>query len=555
MNHSDLPTQALETLILSAERLRGLSLATAETEPLLDYAMLIALRQRLAEDRPTFAGFIGCTGSGKSTLFNSLCGQSACLTGWKAHNTAGPVLLLSEEFGLRILELEQTLAPLFLPRWKRETSPLRQTIAVTGKAGAVHWIFTSNPAWKKIVLIDLPDINTTRARHDHLLAMTLLPWLDTVIFVVDEETLYHRDYEEPVALAKMYQQRRICVLNHRGRDRVVLDHPDLQGVRNFFGVDTIHVLPDLGDKALFDNEPAFLRFRDDLQMTGNHAPNRPLLTRMAPLAAKVVSENAHRRRALSELESQTERIARERLSKEKMIPIHRLLNDEALQVLDHLGLKRFSVGNLLSFFRRVTKTGALKRSFTIAFGNHREESIYQLIRLDSAKLNEEFNARLSDHREAIHHALLAHPEARFLGQGSVASSNLAGTPLSEKTLQKAIDSFEEECRSLIASDTLSASWKNDPLLTVGMLAALAADVLTLPGFGSWVLVPSVFQYIPLGKFEKTKRGFQQRIRDILREALMDDIHCIQAIRRAWTLDRTDPLWKALKTLAGTEERA
>ncbi len=553
MNHSDLPTQALETLILSAERLRRLSLASSETEPLLDYAMLIALRQRLTEDRPTFAGFIGCTGSGKSTLFNSLCGQSACLTGWKAHNTAGPVLLLSEEFGQRIRELEQTFAPLFFPRWKREISLLTQTTSEAGRAGAVHWIFTTNPAWKKIVLIDLPDINTTRARNDHLLAMTLLPWLDTVIFVVDEETLYHRDYEGPVALAKTYQQRRICVLNHRGRDRVVLEHPDLQGVRNFFGVDTIHVLPDLGDKILFDSEPAFLRFRDDLQVTGNHAPNRPILIRMAPLAAKVISENTHRQRILSELETHTERIARERLSKEKTIPIHRLLNDEALQVLDHLGLKRFSVSNLLSFFKRVTKTGSLKRSFAMAFGNHREEAIYQLIRLDSTKLNEEFNARLSDHREAIHHALLTHPEARFLGQGS-ASSTAMGAPIPEKALQEAIDSFEEECRSLIASDTLSASWKNDPLLTAGMLAALAADVLTLPGFGSWVLVPSVFQYIPLGKFEKTKRSFQQRIRDIIREALMDDIHHIQAIRRTWTLDSNDPLWKALKNLAGTEER-
>ena len=322
-------------------------------------------------------------------------------------------MLLSDRFKCVLEGVERDLAPLFLPRWKRVHSTLSNTKSEAGTPEALHWILTSEPAWEKTVLFDLPDINTTRSRYDNLLAYALMPWLDVVVFVVDEETLYHRDYEEPVALSKSLRQRRICILNNRGRDRIELDHPDFQGVREFFGVDAIHVLPDLGDKQHFDCEPAFQRFRDDLLLTKAHAPTRPVEERAAPNAQSLVRENVRRRTTLVELEERAERVIHERLASEKPLPIHRILNNDAIQVLEHLGLKRFSVSNLLQFFKRVASTGALRRSFKMSFGNQRDETVSSLLRLDGGKLKDEIAARLSDHREAIRQALLNHPDARL----------------------------------------------------------------------------------------------------------------------------------------------
>ena len=548
------PIQTWETVVLSAEKLRSMRFSEEDVEPVLDLSTLVVFRNRFGEKRPTLVGFIGCTGSGKSTIFNSLCGQPACITGWKAHNTAGPVMLLSDRFHRTIQDVEQSFAPILFPQWKRECFPISQVSSEAGKPGTLCGLLTPEPSWDKIVLFDLPDINTTRARYEKLLAIELMPWLDTVVFVVDEETLYHRDYEEPVAFVKTMQQRRLCVLNHRGRDRVELNHPDLQGVRDFFGVDTLHVLPDLGSKPLFDREPAFQRFRDDLFLSDNRAPNRPLLDRMAPKARRLIDENGRRQKVMQELLERADQLVRDRVSSEKPVSIHRVLNDDALHVLEHLGLKRFSISNLIQFFKRITTTGALKQSFQIAFANHRENTVTQLLRLDVQKLEEEIIARLSDHREAIRTSLSSHPEARLFGESGlpVTTEGMQRYAYTED-LKNAVDVFQDECQALIASDTLSASLMNDPLLAVGVIIALVVDVLTIHGFGSWLFVPSIFKYIPLGKFEKTKRVFQQKMRDIIRESLMEDIHRLQSARRSITLEPGDPLLKALRSIAGYDE--
>jgi len=555
MNNNKSDQSALETIALSAERLKSLSMPTKDVEQLLDMVMLAACRERLGEDRPTLVGFIGCTGTGKSTIFNSLLGKAACITGWKAHNTAGPVLLSSEQFVQSVRDIEDSFVPVFLTGWQRDIISLDQASSEAGAPGSIRWLLTSNGEWSKTVLFDLPDINTTRSLNDNLLALTLLPWLDTVVFVVDEETLYHRDYEAPVALSKKFQQRRLCVINNRGRDRIELDHPDLKNVKTFFGVDTIHVLPDMGSKLHFDNEIEFLRFRDDLALSGNHAPVGPIKKKMAPAANKIVEENERRSRVLYDLERQVEKVIQEQLTNEKPISIQSVLNEEAQQVLEHLGLKRFSISNMMRFFKRVTSTGALRRSFKMAFGNQRDDVVSQLLRLDKAKLDQEVISRLSDHRETIRYTIQKNPDSSLFKE-TLASYGLdeqETEPQYAVDIQKIVETFEQNCRDLISSDTISASLKNEPFLVVVVAAVLIADVLTIPGFGSWVFVPSIFKFLPLGKFEKTKRSFQQQVRDVIRETLMNDIHRLQNARRAISLETKDPLLNALKTCADNYE--
>ncbi|HXK92343.1 MAG TPA: hypothetical protein PKV38_01565, partial [bacterium] len=211
---------------MSSGQLRSLLLDNSSIEALLDLAALATLRNRLGKNRPVFMGFIGCSGTGKSTICNSLLGMDLCYTGWQAHNTLGPVVVGPPDFFARLHDLERKMAPLFFPSYKRELAPRSPAQAEKGRPDVIRIIPVDDPSMRNMVIFDLPDINTTLAWDENLVALALQPWLDVVVFVVDEETLYHRGYEPPVQMAKQLNQRRICVLNNRGRDRIDLNHPD-----------------------------------------------------------------------------------------------------------------------------------------------------------------------------------------------------------------------------------------------------------------------------------------------------------------------------------------
>ena len=97
---------AIRTLVVMAKRLRGFSFSKEAEKPLPDLVSLVTFRQLLGENRPPLIGFIGCTGSGKSTLFNSLAGRTISATGWRVHNTRGPVIFTQAAMLDRLKELE-----------------------------------------------------------------------------------------------------------------------------------------------------------------------------------------------------------------------------------------------------------------------------------------------------------------------------------------------------------------------------------------------------------------------------------------------------------------
>jgi len=548
--------QALEILALSAESLRPLSFDAATAGPLLDLAALATLRNRLGKKRPAFLGFIGCSGTGKSTICNSLLGEDLCYTGWRAHNTTGPVVIGPSSFFAQLQDLERLMAPLFFPSYKRESMSRGQAQPEKGHPDVMRWVSWNDPAWENLVIFDLPDINTTLAWEENLVALALQPWLDLVVFVVDEETLYHRGYEPPVNMAKQLNQRRICVLNNRGRDRVDLNHPDLLAAREFFGVESIQVLPLIQPGAFFRREPEFLRLKELIQKSAPyHAPVRPLAGRAATLARALLEENERRTQILLDLEERVSQEVQAAVSRYKPIPINRILSEEANQVLEHLGLKRFTISNLYNFLRRAAATGALQRNFQLAFGNNRDKVVSQLLHLDLEKLHHEVTGRLSDRWEAVSHVLRGHPDARLLWDLIPELKSMAGAPcrLPGDALDERVRRFERQCRELIETDSLSSSVLNDPLMVFAVVLILLADVWTIPGFGSWVIVPSVFQYLPLGKFETVKRDFQHALRDLIRDTLAQRSAGVQSARRRVVLGESDPLLAALRTCADYHE--
>jgi len=593
-------TDAVQTLALSAETLRELSPSFPGMEALLEWVSLITFRKKMGEDRPLLVGFIGCTGTGKSTLFNSLVGWEISITGWTAHNTGGPLLFVSDEFLEHLSAVEKNFGVLLFPALKRESvtidpaactavgrnseasstssdgfSPLvgspGAAILVTVKP-AVGTTSGDNHSPKErvvplgLLFVDLPDINTTLAREEKLLAFELQPWLDAVIFVVDDETVYHRDYEFPARLAKDLRQSRVCVLNHRGRDRVELEHPDMLKVKEFFGVDTVHLLTEIRGKNRFESEPAFLRLREILASALHPAPETPLLERVAAQAKTVMEENQRRLRALEALEESLEETIDKRTAHEPTIPWEKLLPNEVLLILQHLGLKRFSLTNVGHWIKRIARTGSLRRSFSMVFGDRRGEDLTRMIHLDTDKLVKEVENRLANHREEIAKVLLHHPSVNdipalttecrkwlFTANASAGEAlkneERILSPELRKTLGDRAADFEKQCRELIANDTVPASVKNDPLVALAVLIALITDYFTIPGFGSWALMPTVFKYLPVGKFEKVKRGFQEAVREMIRQELRLIPGELHRLREKTVIEESSWLFHALRTCA------
>ncbi|MEV6141513.1 MULTISPECIES: YfjP family GTPase [unclassified Streptomyces] len=168
---------ALRELVgLSRARLDGATLA--EAGRVLDEA---AARQRLSS-RHTVVAIAGATGSGKSTLFNTLAGAQISDTGLRRPTTAAPLAC----------------------SWTDGAAGLLDRLAIPGRLrrrpqqGAAD----TDEALQGLVLVDLPDHDSAATEHreqvDRVLAL-----VDAVIWVVDPEkyadAALHERYLRPLA--------------------------------------------------------------------------------------------------------------------------------------------------------------------------------------------------------------------------------------------------------------------------------------------------------------------------------------------------------------------
>ena len=549
--------EAIQTISMSFDRLQAFAFPLEEMSHFLNYVTLAAFRHQLGEDRPLLIGFIGCTGTGKSTIFNSLVGRTISETGWQAHNTCGPVLISHKDFLSRVESKESQNGRLLFPYLKRDVQHLNANTLFksNGQADSLNIAIVDDPLWKKRVLIDLPDINTTLAKDEQLIAQQVMPWLDIVIFVVDDETLYHREYENPTELSKELKQSCICVLNNRGRDRVELDHPDVKGVMQFFGVDTIHVLPPITYGDRFQDEEPFIRFRNTIFDSYKKGEIEPVIQKCTPLASEIIGENRRRKTAFLRLERKISETIENIMTAEQPVSFKSVLNDEVLSALDHLGLKRFAISNLFHFLKQIGTTGSLTRSFQLAFGENRDKILTNAFAMDNQKLEDEIHNRLTDYCEKISTLIHRHEESELLFESNPALRTLSfikEMPL-RQMLEDITKEFEEECREALSADKLVNAFSSDPLVTTTILVVLLADVFTVPGFGSWLLVPTAVKFLPIGKFEKIKRRFQQAIRDVMQEALSLVIMQIQTTKSQLFLEEGDALYTALSICAGYDE--
>ncbi|WP_328910219.1 50S ribosome-binding GTPase [Streptomyces sp. NBC_00234] len=174
-------TQRLDSL----RELVGLSRARLDRETLAEAGRVLdeaAARQRLSS-RHTVVAIAGATGSGKSTLFNSLAGAQISDTGLRRPTTASPIACSWTDGAAGLLDR------LAIPgRLRRRPQP---------GCGA-----EADAALQGLVLIDLPDHDSAASGHrdqvDRVLAL-----VDAVIWVVDPEkyadAALHERYLRPLA--------------------------------------------------------------------------------------------------------------------------------------------------------------------------------------------------------------------------------------------------------------------------------------------------------------------------------------------------------------------
>jgi energy-coupling factor transporter ATP-binding protein EcfA2 len=124
--------------------------------------------------------FIGGTGTGKSTVFNTLCGLPLSRTGIERPKTRGPIA-----YAYRGMSLEQGF-PIPGVRVKRACPDGSEEQRFTGQAGEILIVEHDRKEISHWILVDTPDLDSLE--HDHRqMADDLYLMSDVVVFVTSQE--------------------------------------------------------------------------------------------------------------------------------------------------------------------------------------------------------------------------------------------------------------------------------------------------------------------------------------------------------------------------------
>jgi|GEM_PF-6934204 len=330
----------LDRLWAELPRLRALDAGGG----LVDHVAALRFLLHATPDRPLLAGLVGGASCGKSTVFSSLVGRRISQVHYRPHSSLGPVVWLHRRYRPLVLP-ESTARRFFAELDAEETAP---AASVAGAVGKVFLAFHDDEAWRRLALVDLPDISSESSRREGWLVRRLLTWLDLVIWMVDPNDYLFEDlYIDLIDEVAAAGQRSIVVVNDiHGQ---ATGHSDVLADRVArFRPDGSFVLPRLDCSPrepypLFRTEPSFVRMRDFLHNHRSPRPLAPLTARVRHEVAAALHANGEWRRLARDLAAACDRLtARHRKRILASAPLLSVLPQGAQQELEHLR-SRFSL--------------------------------------------------------------------------------------------------------------------------------------------------------------------------------------------------------------------
>ena len=205
--------------------------------------------------------FLGGTGTGKSTLFNALCGTALSETGVERPKTYGPILYAPQ--GCPV----ETHFPLPGTALCKETCKDGGLKTATGGAGRLVILEHSRSELRHLVLVDTPDLDSVEIENRRI-AEDLFLLSDAVVFVTSQEK-YADEVPHRFLLRILQGQRPFFVLFNKAEERATPDDflSAVRGEELAQARDRLWMVPYCTGNAFQSilQDPSFLRFKTHIE--------------------------------------------------------------------------------------------------------------------------------------------------------------------------------------------------------------------------------------------------------------------------------------------------
>ncbi|HON67640.1 MAG TPA: 50S ribosome-binding GTPase [Phycisphaerae bacterium] len=295
---------ALDILSAQSGRLRG-EMGFVWSEQTAQAVHALRFRTRAGAARrgplPELAAVVGGASSGKSTVFNNLLGgRRASLVTIKSHATRGLILAAHRDQQPQLdtwLLHERLLLPTLV------VQPAPGDTDLQGDPLTVTVLYHDEPALRDTVLVDTPDFTSSAAEREGDIALSMLPWFDRLLVVVDHERWFDRQVMDDLGgAAERFGQKRMVIFNRTQQGALgSSDRERLQEQARQLAADRVCVLEYHSGRGFRRFGPEFTRemltFLDEPRGDRSGSLRREAATR----AAAVLVENERRLAALDRL--------------------------------------------------------------------------------------------------------------------------------------------------------------------------------------------------------------------------------------------------------------
>lgn len=170
-------------------------------------------RQAAATGQPVqLAAIVGGASSGKSTVFNNLLGgRRVSRVTIRSHATRGLIVAAHRKQRERLdrwLNHDRILLPTL------EVQAGRLDADLQGRPGAATVVEHEIDGFENTLLIDTADFTSNIAEREGDVTLSLLPWFDRLVIIVDHERWFDRQVVAQLALlARRFAQPRMVIFN------------------------------------------------------------------------------------------------------------------------------------------------------------------------------------------------------------------------------------------------------------------------------------------------------------------------------------------------------